>query len=131
MRTCTEEEKVLLISHHNQDQEDEEALSLCDLPVNLSNEKVELPKQSKEEEEFQFKTGSSFRLGSDSCEPAPEMSTADELFSEGLILPFRHSVSLDAGLPGLILRLDFNGPSGIFQIRAVVSPDLKFLQRPI
>ncbi|WZZ12627.1 hypothetical protein YC2023_105716 [Brassica napus] len=103
MRTCTEEEKVLLISHHNQDQEDEEdeeALSLCDLPVNLSNEKVELPKQSKEEEEFQFETGSSFRLGSDSCEPAPEMSTADELFSEGLILPFRNSVSLDAGLPG-------------------------------
>ncbi|XP_009112372.1 uncharacterized protein LOC103837748 [Brassica rapa] len=103
MRTCTEEEKVLLISHRNQDQEDEEeeALSLCDLPVNLSNEKVDqFPKQSKEEEEFQFETGSSFRLGSDSCEPALEMSTADELFSEGLILPFRHSVSLDAGLPG-------------------------------
>ncbi|KAF3502410.1 hypothetical protein F2Q69_00041779 [Brassica cretica] len=102
MRTCTEEEKVLLISHHNQDQEDEdeEPLSLSDLPVNLSNEKVELPKLSKEEEEFEFETGSSFRLGSDSCEPAPEMSMADELFSEGLILPFRHSVSLDAGLPG-------------------------------
>ncbi|XP_013659250.2 uncharacterized protein LOC106364169 [Brassica napus] len=100
MRTCTEEEKVLLISHHNQHQEDEEALSLCDLPVNLSNEKVELPKLSKAEEDFEFETGSSFRLGSDSCEPALEMSTADELFSEGLILPFRHSVSLDAGLPG-------------------------------
>ncbi|KAL0643277.1 hypothetical protein Bca4012_041567 [Brassica carinata] len=86
-------------SHHQED-EDEEPLSLSDLPVNLSNEKVELPKLSKEEEEFEFETGSSFRLGSDSCEPAPEMSMADELFSEGLILPFRHSVSLDAGLPG-------------------------------
>ncbi|KAF8101485.1 hypothetical protein N665_0205s0075 [Sinapis alba] len=109
-RPSTEEEKTLLISHRNQDQEvedeeeeEEEALSLCDLPVTVSssNEKVELRKQSKEEEEFEFETGSSFRLGSDSCEPAPEMSTADELFSKGLIIPFRrHSVSLDAELPG-------------------------------
>lgn len=111
-RTCTEEEKSLLISHRDQDQEEEEyddeeeeALSLCDLPVNLSNEKVQFTKQSKEEEEkldsgFEFEIGSSFRLGSDTCEPAPEMSTADELFSKGRILPLRHSVSLDAGLPG-------------------------------
>ncbi|KAJ0236541.1 Uncharacterized protein HA466_0258280 [Hirschfeldia incana] len=95
-RPCTEEEKTLLISHRNQDQEpedeeEEEALSLCDLPESLSNEKAELPKQSKEEEEFEFETGSSFRLGSDSCEPAQEMSTADELFSEGLLIPFRHA----------------------------------------
>ncbi|KAG2316941.1 hypothetical protein Bca4012_067833 [Brassica carinata] len=118
-RPCTEEEKTLLISHRNhevEDEEEEETLSLSDLPVNSSNEKVELPKQSKEEEEFEFETGSSFRLGSDSCEPAPEMSTADELFSEGRILPFRrHSVSLDAGLSGsnrLICRsesVDFRG----------------------
>ncbi|KAJ4878665.1 Uncharacterized protein Rs2_43683 [Raphanus sativus] len=103
-RPCTVEKKsLLIISHRNQEvenEEEEEALSLCDLPVNSSNEKAELPKQPKAEEEFEFETGSSFRLGSDSCELAPGMSTADELFSEGLLLPFRHSVSLDAGLPG-------------------------------
>lgn len=108
-RTCTEEEETLLISHRNQNQDDEsgeeETLSLCDLPVNLSNEKVQFPTQSKKEEEefdsgFEFEIGSSFRVGSDSCEPAPEMSTADELFFKGRILPVRHSVSLDAGLPG-------------------------------
>ena len=121
-RTCTEEEETLLISHGNQDQEDEEeedddaqeeeeeeALSLSDLPVSLSNEKVHFPKQSKSEEEeidsgFEFEIGSSFRLGSDSCEPAPEMSTADELFSKGRILPLRHSFSLDAGSNRFITR---------------------------
>ncbi|CAA7034610.1 unnamed protein product [Microthlaspi erraticum] len=110
-RTCTEEETSLLISHRDQEEEEydeeeeeeeeEEVLSLCDLPVNLPNEKVQFTKQSKEEEEkldsgFEFEIGSSFRLGSDTCEPAPEMSTADELFSKGRILPLRHSVSLDA-----------------------------------
>ncbi|KAJ0239101.1 Uncharacterized protein HA466_0236070 [Hirschfeldia incana] len=121
-RTCTEDEETLLISHRNQLQEDEddiqdeeeeeeEALSLSDLPVNSSDVKVNFPKQSKSEEEveidsgFEFEIGSSFRLGSDSCEPAPEMSTADELFSEGRILPLRHSVSLDdAGSNRLITR---------------------------
>lgn len=68
--------------------------------MNSSNEKDEFWKQSKEEEEFEFKTGSSFRLGSDSCELALEMSTTDKLFSEGLILPFRRFVSLDSELPG-------------------------------
>ncbi|XP_018434297.2 uncharacterized protein LOC108806633 [Raphanus sativus] len=117
-RTCTEDEETLLISHRNQvqeneeeDEDEEEALSLSDLPVNSSNVKVHFPKQSKSEEEeeeidsgFEFEIGSSFRLGSDSCEPAPEMSTADELFSEGRILPLRHSVSLDAGSNRLITR---------------------------
>lgn len=102
--TCTEDdEETLLISHRNQeddddDVEEEEALSLCDLPVNLPNENIELRSIVKEDEEFEFGIGSSFRAGSDSCEPAPEMSTADELFFKGRILPLRHSVSLDAGL---------------------------------
>ncbi|XP_019088081.1 PREDICTED: uncharacterized protein LOC104727293 isoform X1 [Camelina sativa] len=108
--TCTDDdETALLISHHlNQEQEDEdeeEALSLCDLPVNsLPNENnSELRSIAKEDdEEFEFGIGSSFRAGSDSCEPAPEMSTADELFFKGRILPLRHSVSLDAGA-GLLL----------------------------
>lgn len=102
--TCTgDDEETLLISHRNQeddddDVEEEEALSLCDLPVNLPNENIELRSIDKEDEEFEFGIGSSFRAGSDSCEPAPEMSTADELFFKGRILPLRHSVSLDAGL---------------------------------
>lgn len=102
--TCTEDdEETLLISHRNQeddddDVEEEEALSLCDLPVNLPNENIELRSIVKEDEEFEFGIGSSFRAGSDSCEPAPEMSTADELFFKGRILPLLHSVSLDAGL---------------------------------
>ncbi|KAF8051089.1 hypothetical protein N665_1801s0006 [Sinapis alba] len=122
-KPCTEDETTLLISHRNQEDEDEEeeedddvqeeeeeTLSLSDLPVNLSNENVHFPKQSKSEEEeeidsgFEFEIGSSFRLGSDPCEPAPEMSTADELFSKGRILPLRHSVSLDAGSNRLITR---------------------------
>ncbi|KAL1196495.1 hypothetical protein V5N11_023186 [Cardamine amara subsp. amara] len=99
-RTCTEDETTLLISHRNSDdEEEEEALSLCDLP----NEIGELQSIVKEDEEFdsgfEFGIGSSFRAGSESCEPAPEMSTADELFFKGRILPLRHSVSLDAGLP--------------------------------
>ncbi|XP_010484514.1 PREDICTED: uncharacterized protein LOC104762819 [Camelina sativa] len=106
--TCTDDdETALLISHHrNQEQEDEdeeeEALSLCDLPVNsLPNENNSELRRSiakEDDEEFEFGIGSSFRAGSDSCEPAPEMSTADELFFKGRILPLRHSVSLDAGL---------------------------------
>lgn len=102
--TCTEDdEETLLISHRNQEddhdvEEEDEALSLCDLPVNLPNENIELRSIVKEDEEFEFGIGSSFRAGSDSCEPAPEMSTADELFFKGRILPLRHSVSLDAGL---------------------------------
>ncbi|KAF8082019.1 hypothetical protein N665_0853s0029 [Sinapis alba] len=120
-KPCTEDETTLLISHRNQEDEDEEedddvqeeeeeeTLSLSDLPVNLSNENVHFPQQSKSEEEeidsgFEFEIGSSFRLGSDPCEPAPEMSTADELFSKGRILPLRHSVSLDAGSNRLITR---------------------------
>ncbi|CAH8329792.1 unnamed protein product [Eruca vesicaria subsp. sativa] len=91
-RPCTKEETVLLISKHNKGQEEEEEDEVYDLPVNSSNEKVQFRKQSKaeeEEEEFEFETGSSFRLGSDSCEPAPEMSTAEDLFFQGKILPFR------------------------------------------
>ncbi|KFK28395.1 hypothetical protein AALP_AA8G509400 [Arabis alpina] len=105
-RTRTEEdEETLLLPHHNQTQndnvsssssttseqeeEEEETLSLCDLPT---KEKLQFPTQSKESDsEFEFEIGSSFRVGSDSCEP--EMSTADELFFKGKILPF-------AELPG-------------------------------
>ncbi|CAN8251425.1 unnamed protein product [Cochlearia groenlandica] len=112
-RTCTEkeeDEETLLIAHRNQakeeeddEEEEEETLSLCDLPLSLSNEKVLFPKKEDEEKldsGFEFEIGSSFRVGSDTCEPAKEMSTADELFFKGQILPLRHSVSLDGGLPG-------------------------------
>ncbi|TYG75441.1 hypothetical protein ES288_D03G031600v1 [Gossypium darwinii] len=80
-----------------EDEEQEEALSLCDLPVNLIEEKElknEENGEPSQEEDFNFGSwpghGGSFRS-------EPEMCVADEVFFKGQILPLRHSVSSDTG----------------------------------
>ncbi|OMO56535.1 hypothetical protein CCACVL1_26478 [Corchorus capsularis] len=87
------------------DEEEEEALSLCDLPVNLVEEENKVqpitndengePQGIKTEEDFNFGSLG----GSLSTEPA-EMCAADEVFFKGQILPLRLSVSSDSGLAG-------------------------------
>ncbi|XP_057501673.1 uncharacterized protein LOC130785509 [Actinidia eriantha] len=73
--------------------EDEEALSLCDLPLNRENN------QSREDtssppaiEDFNFGSWPGSVLAE------PEMCVADEVFFQGQIMPFRHSVSSESGL---------------------------------
>ncbi|XP_010559001.1 PREDICTED: uncharacterized protein LOC104827519 [Tarenaya hassleriana] len=119
-----EETRLIGPPHHprelddddDDDEDDEEALSLCDLPVNLSTREVdefrsrveESPRIGESHEastkpelkdsdfRFHFSVGSSLRVGSDPAESA-DMSTADELFFKGRILPLRHSFSQEDG----------------------------------
>ncbi|GAV58753.1 hypothetical protein CFOL_v3_02286 [Cephalotus follicularis] len=84
----------------NSDQEEEEeALSLSDLPINLFNEEnqsrsEEVVQASKtEEEEFDFRS-----CGTTLSTEAPEMCAADDVFFEGQILPSRLSVCSESGL---------------------------------
>ncbi|KAK9265455.1 hypothetical protein L1049_010789 [Liquidambar formosana] len=81
-------------------EEEEEALSLCDLPVNLISEE----KQSRNEEAKSCKTEEDFDFGSwggSLLTAESEMCAADEVFFQGQILPLRLSVSSDSGLyPG-------------------------------
>ncbi|XP_073127737.1 uncharacterized protein [Henckelia pumila] len=89
--------------HHEQeygedeDDEEEEALSFCDLPLDhLSRKRKEeeeeerIPLRASEaQEDFHF----CYLSKGDS-----EMCDANEVFFQGQILPFRHSVSSDKGL---------------------------------
>lgn len=84
--------------NHHHDGEDDEALSLCDLPENRSPENEEHSKKEAEgikiEEDFYFRSWSG----------RTEMCVADEVFFKGQILPLRHSISSDSGLIGF--RID-------------------------
>lgn len=89
-------------SEQGEAEEEDEALSLSDLPLNFINEETSLLQageeattstQAKEnEEEFNFDSWG----GSLSAES--EMCAADEVFFKGQILPLRLSVSSDSGL---------------------------------
>ncbi|XVE87034.1 hypothetical protein DITRI_Ditri18aG0083400 [Diplodiscus trichospermus] len=74
--------------------EEEEALSLCDLPVNVQPRNAEAGKSESIKTEDDFNFGS--WVGSLSTEP--EMCSADQVFFKGQILPLRLSVSSDSGL---------------------------------
>ncbi|GMI68041.1 hypothetical protein like AT5G67350 [Hibiscus trionum] len=76
------------------EEEEEEALSLCDLPVNLIKEE----NQVVQEEDQTSKTEEDFNFGS--WGGSPSMCAADEVFFKGQILPLRHSVSSDGGIMG-------------------------------
>ncbi|GMI86485.1 hypothetical protein like AT5G67350 [Hibiscus trionum] len=80
-------------------EEEEEALSLCDLPVNLIKEGNQLV---QEEDVGLVQTAEDFNFGSwgGSLSIKPEMCAADEVFFKGQILPLRHSVSSDSGITG-------------------------------
>ncbi|MCL7046344.1 hypothetical protein MKW94_020836 [Papaver nudicaule] len=89
-----------LMEDYNSEQEEEEALSLCDLPI---KEEVHQHQQNtiksnkvaasllEESEEFEFGSW----VGSVLTES--EICVADEVFFQGQILPLRHSVSSDNG----------------------------------
>ncbi|XWS45184.1 hypothetical protein CRYUN_Cryun15aG0114600 [Craigia yunnanensis] len=88
--SCDDEEKW--------EGEEEEALSLCDLPVNLIKEENQVQPRNEEDGEYQaIKTEEDFNFGSST---EPEMCAADEVFFKGQILPLRLSVSSDSGLTG-------------------------------
>ncbi|XVF15463.1 hypothetical protein REPUB_Repub09cG0155800 [Reevesia pubescens] len=93
---CDDEEKW--------EAEEEEALSLCDLPVNLIKEENQLaqPRNEEDGESQAIKTEEDFNFGSwgGSLSTEPEMCAADEVFFKGQILPLRLSVSSDSGLTG-------------------------------
>ncbi|TYI56625.1 hypothetical protein E1A91_D11G224500v1 [Gossypium mustelinum] len=83
--------------------EEDEALSLCDLPVNLTKEERTQTKNEEDGEEPQaLKTDEDFNFGSlcGSLSTELEMCAADEVFFQGQILPLRLSVSSDSGLTG-------------------------------
>ncbi|XP_022752077.1 nuclear transcription factor Y subunit alpha-like [Durio zibethinus] len=92
--SCVDEEKW-------EAEEEEEALSLCDLPVNLIEEENQVQPRNEEDGESQaIKTEEDFNFGSwgGSLSTEPEMCSADEVFFKGQILPLRLSVSSDSGL---------------------------------
>ncbi|KAK8686060.1 hypothetical protein V6N13_125087 [Hibiscus sabdariffa] len=84
--------------------EEDEALSLCDLPINLIKEDYQIYTKNEEdgEESQATKTDEDFNFGSlcGSLTTEPEMCAADQVFFQGQILPLRLSVSSDSGLTG-------------------------------
>lgn len=88
------------------EEEDEEALSLSDLPIdeekNHHQSIKETPKQPfiDSQEEFNFCSS----LGDSCVSKESEMCVADEVFFQGQILPLRHSLS-SASDSGLITKL--------------------------
>ncbi|KAA8531602.1 hypothetical protein F0562_006311 [Nyssa sinensis] len=96
-RNCADEKGVHSNSIDNEvEEEEEEAFSLCDLPINEEN-------QSRKEEAQTFRrTEEDFDFGSSagSVLTKSEMCSADEVFFQGQILPLRHSISSDSGLAG-------------------------------
>ncbi|KAM0057860.1 hypothetical protein Hdeb2414_s0005g00164521 [Helianthus debilis subsp. tardiflorus] len=81
-------EKTLAENQESEFQNDDvEALSLCDLATNESHDPQQ---QLFDEPEFDF----AFSCGSSSSQPENNMCSADELFFGGRILPLRHSVTL-------------------------------------
>ncbi|KAK8694867.1 hypothetical protein V6N13_072411 [Hibiscus sabdariffa] len=84
--------------------EEDEALSLCDLPINLIKEDYQIYTKNEEdgEESQATKTDEDFNFGSlcGSLTTEPEMCAADQVFFQGQILPLRLSVSSDSGITG-------------------------------
>ncbi|KAI3966774.1 hypothetical protein MKW92_011356 [Papaver armeniacum] len=99
-----------LMEDYNSEQEEEEALSLCDLPIKQEvNQQSTINsniKSSKAAESEEFEFGSC--VGSVLTES--EICVADDVFFQGQILPLRrHSVSSENGFS--LKRQDSNNPS--------------------
>lgn len=100
------------------DEDEEEALSLCDLPTGLKfDEKTDVQSRkevqsidTEEEDDEEEDKDFDFRSCGGSVLAEPEMCAADEVFFQGQILPLRLSISSDSGLPPF--RLDSRNPSG-------------------
>ncbi|XP_052195201.1 uncharacterized protein LOC127803181 [Diospyros lotus] len=87
----------------NEVDDEEEALSLCDLPIKGEDQSRNEAQSSKTGDDFDFGSWSASVL------TEPEMCAADEVFFQGQILPFRHSISSESGLA--VLRMDSRSPS--------------------
>ncbi|CAI0461532.1 unnamed protein product [Linum tenue] len=95
-------EKWVRSSEPEEQGEEEESLSLCDLPVNLLAEDEEgaeekpllSPDNSTNSEDFDFGQLLGSSMGSKSS--SSEMCAADDIFFQGQILPFRHSISSES-----------------------------------
>ncbi|CAL1380807.1 unnamed protein product [Linum trigynum] len=107
-------EKWVRSSESEEQGEEEESLSLCDLPVNLLAEDEEGAEEkpllspdvgeevpldpglnSTNSEDFDFGQLLGSSMGSKSS--SSEMCAADDIFFQGQILPFRHSISSESG----------------------------------
>ncbi|KAM7251468.1 hypothetical protein ACFE04_023351 [Oxalis oulophora] len=115
-KTCVDQEEWSDINIDGFNfEEEEEALSLCDLPIDFIS--IESSKNDKEEakkfiddhdDDFEF--GSSL-IGNNSLTIKPsEMCAAEDVFFKGQILPSRHSVS-ETFLISQHYRIDSQGPS--------------------
>ncbi|CAI0461531.1 unnamed protein product [Linum tenue] len=82
-------EKWVRSSEPEEQGEEEESLSLCDLPVNLLAEDEEGAEEKPLSEDFDFGQLLGSSMGSKSS--SSEMCAADDIFFQGQILPFRHS----------------------------------------
>lgn len=93
--------------------EEDETLSLCDLPINLVNDDnphflLEIKPRAGEtpiataDDEFDF--GSLGGFSNSAAQPPPEMCLADEVFYQGQLLPVRLSVSSDNTYAGFYRR---------------------------
>ncbi|KAI3768292.1 hypothetical protein L2E82_18846 [Cichorium intybus] len=82
---------VLFNSHENQcfEDEEEETLSLCDLPSNDQEIETNSKKEDNNQEDFEFR----LCYSGAACLSPENMCNAEEVFFQGQILPLRHSVS--------------------------------------
>ncbi|KAL3378349.1 hypothetical protein AABB24_004322 [Solanum stoloniferum] len=95
MKITRESEEIVLLREQDEElEEDEEALSLCDLPNNEENEKKEEASRSTSEEAAGQLEDFDFSSSGGNLLKESEMCTADEIFYKGQILPLRHSISL-------------------------------------
>lgn len=92
-----------------QQEDEEESLSLIDLPLNLSQNQPKSGKTKPISNDFDFNLYS--------VSNKPEMCAADDVFFNGKMLPYRHSVSSDTGL-SLLQSMDHNSPCGVISSRS-------------
>lgn len=91
--TRENEDIVLLKEKQEEFEDEEEALSLCDLPNNEENQRTKEACRSISEEAAQLEDFD-FNSSGGNLLKESEMCTADEIFYKGQILPLRHSISL-------------------------------------
>ncbi|GMP27809.1 hypothetical protein CsSME_00003634 [Camellia sinensis var. sinensis] len=93
------------------EEEDDEALSLCDLPISEANQSRKQEEEEEEAPSIKTKIEEDFDFGSlgGSVWTEPAMCAADDVFFRGQILPLRHSISSDSCLAAL--RKDSRNPS--------------------
>ncbi|CAJ1929395.1 unnamed protein product [Sphenostylis stenocarpa] len=87
----TKEKKLEQLKEEEGEEEEIEALSLCDLPVNLINDEAQ-PKPKPDSQITETQEDFDFRLWGAPFSSESEMCAADEVFFQGQILPLRLSL---------------------------------------